>query len=88
MPDNLTFERPDCPRCGARLMLSRIEPYPIDAPTHERHSFECRGCGHSTFQIVEFKRAPKGTAKASAARSDGERTIDKAGASAGRSSKG
>jgi hypothetical protein len=45
------------------MMLSRVEPYPIDAPTHERHSFECRGCGHSAFKIIEFKGAPQGTTR-------------------------
>ena len=40
------------------MMLSRIVPYPIEAPTHEQHTFECRACGHSDMYVMEFQRRP------------------------------
>jgi predicted RNA-binding Zn-ribbon protein involved in translation (DUF1610 family) len=47
MPVMEQAELPDCPKCGALMMLSGVEPYPIDHPTHERRTFECDQCGHS-----------------------------------------
>lgn len=51
---NLDLERPDCQQCGARMMLSRIEPYPIHEPKYERRTFECERCGHSESYVVEL----------------------------------
>jgi ssDNA-binding Zn-finger/Zn-ribbon topoisomerase 1 len=41
-PSLLPIERPRCPKCQGRMMLSRIEPGPggSDLPT-----FECAKCG-------------------------------------------
>ena len=44
--------RPPCPRCGTRMMLSRIEP---DDPGYDKHSFECSKCGSEHSEIVKFK---------------------------------
>ena len=44
--------RPWCPRCGAQMMLARIEP---DQPNHDKRSFECEKCGNEHSEIVKFK---------------------------------
>ena len=43
--------RPPCPKCGARMLLSRIEP---DSPSHEKRTFECTACQSETSEIVKF----------------------------------
>jgi transposase-like protein len=43
--------RPVCPRCGAMMMLSRIEP---DSPGHDKRIFECPVCNHSKSEVVKF----------------------------------
>ena len=44
--------RPICSKCGATMMLSRIEP---DSPGHDMRTFECTvSCGHSRTEIVKF----------------------------------
>ena len=44
--------RPICPKCGAKMMLARIEP---DSPSHEKRMFECPACSHEISEIIEFK---------------------------------
>jgi len=57
--EELDRERPECSRCGTRMMLSRIEPYPVEAPRYERRSFECHACGHSESYVMELSLPPK-----------------------------
>jgi hypothetical protein len=44
--------RPLCSKCGAKMMLSRIEP---DSPGREKRTFECAACNNEVSEIVEFK---------------------------------
>ncbi|TMI99830.1 MAG: hypothetical protein E6G97_21370 [Alphaproteobacteria bacterium] len=44
--------RPPCPKCGAKMLLSRIEP---DVPDHDKRTFECSACGHELSEVVKFK---------------------------------
>jgi hypothetical protein len=46
------IKRPLCPKCGAQMMLTRIEP---DSPGRERHTFECPGCDNEVTETVEIK---------------------------------
>jgi len=41
--------RPGCPKCGTRMMLSRIEP---ESPGYEKHTFECPVCDHKESEIA------------------------------------
>jgi transposase-like protein len=47
-----SIKRPDCPRSGTRMMLSRIEP---NKPDHDKRMFECPSCNHERSEIVKFK---------------------------------
>jgi hypothetical protein len=47
-----TIERPACPKCGIRMMLTRIEP---DEPDHDKRTFECFECGNSENVVVKYK---------------------------------
>ena len=47
-----SIKRPPCPKCGMRMMLSRIEP---DSPGREKHTFECPGCDKEFSEIVAIK---------------------------------
>jgi len=53
-PYSDAIKRPDCPRCGTRMMLSRITPV-RDKPDHVSHTFDCPKCGE---QISEVAKAP------------------------------
>jgi hypothetical protein len=44
--------RPLCPKCGTKMMLSRIEP---DSPGREQHTFECPACDKQISEIFEIK---------------------------------
>jgi phage FluMu protein Com len=39
----VAFERPACPKCKARMMLTSIEPA---RPGVDLHTFECAVCNH------------------------------------------
>jgi transposase-like protein len=41
--------RPPCPKCGATMMMARIEP---DVPGHDRRTFECKNCGNAKTEVV------------------------------------
>jgi hypothetical protein len=43
---------PPCPKCGAKMMLTRIDPY---SPGINRHMFECEGCGHDELTLLKFR---------------------------------
>lgn len=51
-PRTDALRRPDCPKCGQRMMLCRIEP---DAPGKEKRTFECARCGNELSEIAEFR---------------------------------
>ena len=44
--------RPTCERCGARMVLARIEP--SDEPDHELQTYECV-CGHAETVKIRYK---------------------------------
>ena len=46
------IERPTCPKCENRMMLSRIEP---DKPDHDKRTFECFDCDHSESIVVKYQ---------------------------------
>jgi hypothetical protein len=48
-PSLLPIDRPRCPKCQGRMMLSRIEPGP--APS-DFLTFECPKCAHVQKMIV------------------------------------
>ena len=43
---------PECPKCGGRMWLARIEP---EEPGYDRRTFECPECDHSLVQVVKYK---------------------------------
>ena len=45
------LETPPCPKCGAIVMLARIEPY---APGVDSRTFECTACDHSETKLTSF----------------------------------
>jgi transcription elongation factor Elf1 len=47
-----TFDRPPCPRCGALLVLVRIDPA---KPKHDRRTFECAVCDYSETVVVKYQ---------------------------------
>jgi len=49
-----SIKRPDCPRCGARMMLARFSPA-RDKPDHDQRTFECPKCGNEISEVVKFK---------------------------------
>lgn len=51
-PSLTTITRPNCPDCGARMMLARIEP---EGPGQDRRTFACEKCGVDHSEVVEFK---------------------------------
>ena len=54
-PYSDSIQRPDCPRCRARMMLSRIGTVP-GKPDHEERTFECPNCGNELSDVGEVKR--------------------------------
>ena len=44
--------RPDCPKCGTRMWLDRIEP---DEPDHDLRTYECPECDHTIMEVVKYK---------------------------------
>jgi hypothetical protein len=51
-PDPLETQKPPCPKCSARMTLTRIEP---DAPGIDRRTFECEQCQHIETVLVSFQ---------------------------------
>jgi ribosomal protein S27AE len=47
-----TTARPFCPKCGAPMRLTRIEP---DKPGFARRSFECPRCQRQVTEVIELK---------------------------------
>jgi ribosomal protein S27AE len=50
--DPLQTQRPSCPRCGARMSMTRIEP---ETPGIDRRTFECAQCQHIETILVAFQ---------------------------------
>lgn len=50
--DPLQTQRPTCPRCSARMSMTRIEP---DEPGIDRRTFECEQCQHIETILVAFQ---------------------------------
>jgi len=46
--------RPNCPRCGTRMMLGRIRPA-HGKPDHDERTFECPNCGNEISEVVKSK---------------------------------
>jgi transposase-like protein len=53
-PARLVLDLPICPRCGARMWLSRIEPY---EPGRDKRTFECPQCNNLVSQTLKTVRA-------------------------------
>jgi ribosomal protein S27AE len=51
-PARLVLYQPNCPKCGARMWLARIEP---DEPGHDKRIFECPQCESVTSEIVKYR---------------------------------
>ena len=49
--DPLEMKRPPCPKCGALMGLTRIEPY---QPGIDSRTFECAQCQHIDTILVSF----------------------------------
>ena len=49
-----SIKRPDCPRCGTRMMLARFSPA-RDKPDHDQRTFECPKCRNRRSGVVKFK---------------------------------
>lgn len=45
------IKRPPCSKCGALMVLTRIEP---ELPGHEQHTFECSACAHEQSEVVKY----------------------------------
>ena len=46
------IERRRCPNCGARMMLTRIEPAGLAT---DQRTFECDQCDHEEKLLVKFR---------------------------------
>ena len=53
-PYDDSIKRPDCPRCGTRMILARFN-LARDKPDHDRRTFECPECGNEISEVVRFK---------------------------------
>ena len=49
-----SIKRPNCPRCGTRMMLATIRPA-FGKPDHDERTFECPNCGNEVSEVVKFK---------------------------------
>jgi DNA-directed RNA polymerase subunit RPC12/RpoP len=45
-------ERIDCPKCGTKMLLTRIEP---DKADHDKRTFECPKCQHVETVIIKYR---------------------------------
>jgi DNA-directed RNA polymerase subunit RPC12/RpoP len=53
-PYSDSIKRPDCPRCGTRMMLARMTPV-RGQPDHDERTFECANCGNEISEVVKFR---------------------------------
>jgi DNA-directed RNA polymerase subunit RPC12/RpoP len=47
------FERSPCSKCGAKMMLARIEP---DTPDRDRRTYECPKCGAEESMVLKYRQ--------------------------------
>jgi hypothetical protein len=52
--NSANIARPTCPKCGAPMWLTRIEP---DEPGCARRTLECPRCQNRTSEIIELEKA-------------------------------
>jgi ribosomal protein S27AE len=45
------MQHPTCPKCGAEMMLARVEP---SSPGVDQRTFECK-CGHVEMMPVKYE---------------------------------
>ena len=50
-PLKIIERRPRCQNCGARMMMTGIEPMGLAT---DRRTFECDQCGHEEELLVKF----------------------------------
>jgi len=43
---------PTCPKCGAPMWLTRLEP---DGPDSEQRTFECQACQNEAIDVVKCR---------------------------------
>jgi tRNA(Ile2) C34 agmatinyltransferase TiaS len=48
----IEIERPPCPKCGKRMLLTRIVP---GEPGYDTRTFECEECIRSETFVVHFR---------------------------------
>ena len=48
----LSYQRPPCPKCGATMMLSRIDCETLD---HRKRTFDCIPCDHHETLVVQYR---------------------------------
>ena len=51
-PSLFAVDRPNCPKCGTRMDLARIEP---DKPDHDLRTFECTACAHVETVVTRYR---------------------------------
>ena len=51
-PYSNSIIRPPCSKCGAKMLLSRIEP---DKPDHDKRTFDCPICNTSESFVVKYR---------------------------------
>ena len=51
-PARIVLDLPICPKCGARMWLSRIEP---DEPGHDKRIFECPKCENVVSETFKYR---------------------------------
>jgi ribosomal protein S27AE len=53
LSETVVIARPRCPKCGARMWLTRI--FPTDKVDYERRIYECPQCEHEVSEEVLFR---------------------------------
>ena len=51
-PARLVLDLRTCPKCGAKMWLTRIEPY---APGFDKRTFECPTCESVVSETVKYR---------------------------------
>jgi ribosomal protein S27AE len=46
---HLVIRYPNCPKCGTKMYLARLQP---EKPDHDRLTFECSQCAYVEMEIV------------------------------------
>jgi hypothetical protein len=52
-PSQELIDRPNCPKCGTKMWLARIEP--DSKPGHDVRTFECPECDYWEAVTVKFR---------------------------------